>query len=85
MIHNNRQIPPYLPLDEHGGYKKVQIIADHTLPQMLQRLFDGGWAHRAQDSRVVHFTPKGELALRQWLATHPDAPNSSAAQGPAPC
>lgn len=52
---------------------------------LLQRLFDGGWAHRAQDSRVVHFTPKGELALRQWLATHSDAPNPSAAQGPAPC
>lgn len=52
---------------------------------LLQRLFDGGWAHRAQDSRVVHFTPQGELALRQWLATHPDAPNSIAAQGPAPC
>ena len=52
---------------------------------LLQCLFDGGWAHRAQDSRVVHFTPKGELALRQWLATHPDAPNPSAAQGPAPC
>eukprot|EP01037_Dinobryon_pediforme_P000304 gene304-307_t len=32
---------------------------------LLQRLFDGGWAQRAQDSRVVHFTPKGELALRQ--------------------
>lgn len=52
---------------------------------LLQRLFDGGWAHRAQDSRVVHFTPQGELALRQWLATHSDAPNLSAAQGPAPC
>ena len=52
---------------------------------LLQRLFDGGWAQRAQDSRVVHFTPKGELALRQWLATHSDAPNPSAAQGPAPC
>ena len=52
---------------------------------LLQRLFDGGWAHRAQDSRVVHFTPQGELALRQWLATHSDAPNPSAAQGPAPC
>ena len=52
---------------------------------LLQRLFDGGWAHRAQDSRVVHFTPKGEPALRQWLATHSDAPNPSAAQGPAPC
>ena len=52
---------------------------------LLQRLFDGGWAHRAQGSRVVHFTPKGELALRQWLGTHPDAPNPSAAQGPAPC
>ena len=52
---------------------------------LLQRLFDGGWAHRAQDSRVVHFTPKGELALRQWLATHSDAANPSAAQGPGPC
>lgn len=52
---------------------------------LLQRLFDGGWAHRAQDSRVVHFTPQGELALRQWLAAHSDAPNPSAAQGPAPC
>lgn len=52
---------------------------------LLQRLFDGGWAQRAQDSRVVHFTPKGELALRQWLATHSAAPNPSAAQGPAPC
>ena len=52
---------------------------------LLQRLFDGGWARRAQGSRVVHFTPQGELALRQWLATHSDAPNLSAAQGPAPC
>lgn len=52
---------------------------------LLQRLFDGGWAHRAQDSRVVHFTPKGELALRQWLSTHVDAPNSRVVQGPAPC
>ena len=52
---------------------------------LLQRLFDGGWALRAQGSRVVHFTPKGELALRLWLGTHPDAPNSRAAQGPAPC
>ncbi len=52
---------------------------------LLQRLFDGGWALRAQGSRVVHFTPKGELALRQWLGTHPDARNSRAAQGPAPC
>ena len=52
---------------------------------LLQRRFDGGWALRAQGSRVVHFTPKGELALRQWLGTHPDARNSRAAQGPAPC
>jgi len=35
---------------------------------LLQRLFEGGWARRAQGSRVVHFTPRGELALRQWLA-----------------
>lgn len=52
---------------------------------LLQRLFDGGWARRAQGSRVVHFTPKGELALRQWLATDPDAQHHRAAQGPAPC
>lgn len=41
---------------------------------LLQRLFEGGWAQRAQGSRVVHFTAKGELALRQWLAASPDAP-----------
>lgn len=35
---------------------------------LLQRLFDGGWARRAGDSRVVQFTPRGELALREWLA-----------------
>ena len=49
---------------------------------LLQRLFDGGWAHRAQGSRVVHFTAKGELALRQWLATSPEAPPSTALRGP---
>jgi DNA-binding transcriptional ArsR family regulator len=35
---------------------------------LLQHLFDGGWAHRPAGSRVVQFTPKGELALREWLA-----------------
>lgn len=40
---------------------------------LLQRLLEGGWARRAHDaagmpSRVVQFTPKGELALRDWLA-----------------
>eukprot|EP01034_Spumella_vulgaris_P044124 gene44124-54832_t len=40
---------------------------------LLQRLLEGGWARRAQaagdtPSRVVQFTPKGELALREWLA-----------------
>ena len=49
---------------------------------LLQRLFDGGWAHRAQGSRVVHFTARGELALRQWLATSPEAPPSTALRGP---
>ena len=39
---------------------------------LLQRLLDGGWARRAPatqgaPSRVVQFTPKGELALRDWL------------------
>lgn len=47
---------------------------------LLQRLFEGGWAHRAQDSRVVHFTAKGELALRQWLAAAPDAVRRAATQ-----
>ncbi|HTH10872.1 MAG TPA: transcriptional regulator, partial [Acidovorax sp.] len=37
---------------------------------LLQRLFEGGWAHRPAGSRVVQFTPKGELALREWLAGH---------------
>lgn len=35
---------------------------------LLQRLFEGGWAQRSANSRVVQFTPKGELALRDWLA-----------------
>ena len=54
----------------------------HLGAALLQRLFDGGWAHRAQGSRVVHFTAKGELALRQWLATSPEAPPSTAIRGP---
>lgn len=40
---------------------------------LLQRLLEGSWARRAQaagdtPSRVVLFTPKGELALHEWLA-----------------
>jgi DNA-binding transcriptional ArsR family regulator/ribosomal protein S19E (S16A) len=45
---------------------------------LLQRLFDGGWARRAQDSRVVHFTPRGELALREWLAETKEAARPAA-------
>jgi len=32
---------------------------------LLKRLFDLGWAARARDSRVVHFTPRGEAKFRQ--------------------
>lgn len=35
---------------------------------LLQRLFERGWARRAKDSRVVHFSAEGELALRAWTA-----------------
>lgn len=38
---------------------------------LLQRLLEGGWAERAANSRVVRFTPRGELALRAWLAGQP--------------
>ena len=38
---------------------------------LLQRLLDGGWARRSAGSRVVQFTPRGELALRQWLQAQP--------------
>jgi len=31
---------------------------------LLTRMIDLGWARRARDSRVVHFTPRGETALR---------------------
>ncbi|MFY3383505.1 ArsR/SmtB family transcription factor [Paracidovorax sp. MALMAid1276] len=37
---------------------------------LFQRLLEGGWAERAAGSRVVRFTPRGELALREWLAGH---------------
>ncbi len=50
---------------------------------LLQRLFDGGWARRAQGSRVVHFTAKGELALRDWLTASPDAPRAATTHDPA--
>lgn len=42
---------------------------------LLQRLMEGGWARRVADSRVVQFTPKGEMALRDWLAA--TAPGSA--------
>ena len=35
---------------------------------LLERLFALGWARRAKDSRVVGFTPKGELAFRALFA-----------------
>ncbi|RZJ13975.1 MAG: ArsR family transcriptional regulator [Acidovorax sp.] len=35
---------------------------------LLQRLVERGWARRDKDSRVVHFSAKGELALRAWTA-----------------
>jgi DNA-binding transcriptional ArsR family regulator len=38
---------------------------------LFQRLLQGGWAERAADSRVVRFTPRGELALREWLEAQP--------------
>lgn len=46
---------------------------------LLQRLLDGGWARRGHDaggapSRVVQFTPQGELALREWLAATSASP-----------
>ncbi len=51
---------------------------------LLKRLFEGGWARRAQGSRVVHFTPKGELALHQWLSARPGTPPEEAMQGTTP-
>lgn len=38
---------------------------------LFQRLLEGGWAESAPGSRVVRFTPRGELALREWLAGQP--------------
>lgn len=38
---------------------------------LFQRLQEGGWAERAAGSRVVRFTPRGELALREWLQAQP--------------
>ena len=35
---------------------------------LLERLFALGWARRAKDSRIVSFTPKGELAFRALFA-----------------
>lgn len=35
---------------------------------LLQRLLERGWARRDKDSRVVHFSAEGELALRAWTA-----------------
>ena len=35
---------------------------------LLERLFALGWARRAKDSRVISFTPKGELAFRALFA-----------------
>ena len=35
---------------------------------LLARLFELGWARRAKDSRIVSFTPKGELAFRALFA-----------------
>ncbi|MFI8615844.1 ArsR/SmtB family transcription factor [Acidovorax sp. NPDC077693] len=35
---------------------------------LLQRLVERGWARRDKDSRVVHFSAEGELALRAWTA-----------------
>ena len=35
---------------------------------LLQRLMERGWARRDKDSRVVHFSAEGELALRAWMA-----------------
>lgn len=35
---------------------------------LLVRLFELGWARRAKDSRIVSFTPEGELAFRALFA-----------------
>ena len=35
---------------------------------LLQRLMERGWARRDKDSRVMHFSAEGELALRAWMA-----------------
>lgn len=35
---------------------------------LLARLFELGWARRAKDSRIVSFTPEGELAFRALFA-----------------
>jgi len=35
---------------------------------LLQRMFDLGWAHRVRDTRIVQFTPPGELAFQAAFA-----------------
>ena len=35
---------------------------------LLQRLLERGWVRRDKESRVLHFSAEGELALRAWLA-----------------
>ena len=35
---------------------------------LLERLLGLGWARRAKDSRVIHFTPRGEPAVRALFA-----------------
>ena len=36
---------------------------------ILQAMYTRGWASRLPNSRVVHFTPKGEQAFQSWLRT----------------
>ncbi|WP_298210482.1 helix-turn-helix domain-containing protein [Acidovorax sp.] len=44
---------------------------------LLQRLLERGWARRDKDSRVLHFSAEGELALRAWLAPAAGEPASN--------
>ena len=49
---------------------------------LLQRLLERGWARRDKDSRVLHFSAEGELALRAWLA--PAAGEAASNEPPRP-
>ena len=50
------------------GARAGIISPVHSGAAMLHRFIEIGWAKRARDSRVVHFTPAGEAKLREHFA-----------------